>query len=118
MLSFQCTLVHHLGCKKTFTKVEQMKWHLKNRDHKRFPVISLFGDILVFHIHVKVAFQCFSCESTLAFHTGGALVDHVLCTPHHDDELNMRRHGKKYRKAKKRRLDAIQQQQIGLNNTQ
>merc|ERR1719351_575812 len=93
----KCTLVHHLGCKKTFTKVEQMKWHLKNRDHKRFP--------------------CFSCESTLAFHTGGALVDHVLCTPHHDDELNMRRHGKKYRKAKKKRLDAIQQQQIGLNRS-
>ena len=50
MLSFQCTLVHHLGCERTFTKVEQMKWHLKSRDHKRFPVISLFGDILVFHI--------------------------------------------------------------------
>ena len=90
MLSFQCTLVHHLGCERTFTKVEQMKWHLKSRDHKRFPVILLFGDILVFHIHVKVSFQCFSCESTLAFHTVGALADHVLCTPHHDDELNMR----------------------------
>jgi len=94
----KCTLVHHLGCERTFTKVEQMKWHLKHRDHKRFP--------------------CFSCESTLAFHTVETLADHVLCSPHHDDELNMRRHGKKYRKAKKRRHDAIQQQQIGLNNTQ
>merc|ERR1719471_2726171 len=93
----KCTLVHHLGCERTFAKVEHMKWHLKSgRDHKRFP--------------------CFSCESTLAFHTVEALAEHVLCTPHDDDELNMLRHGRKYKRAKKRRLDAIQQQQIGLNN--
>ena len=41
-LLFQCSLVHHLGCERTFAKAEHMKQHLIN-PHKRFPVISLLG---------------------------------------------------------------------------
>ena len=41
-LLFQCSLVHHLGCERTFAKAEHMKQHLIN-PHKRFPVILLLG---------------------------------------------------------------------------
>ena len=87
------------------------------------------------YLSIDWVFQCYDCESTQAFKTVKALVEHVLGTPQcprrslrvPGDSVNKRRYRKRHqydqvrrtveRLQLKKRLDAVQQQ-VGLKKTQ